>query len=73
MASIRCLAVKGTFLEIGKFDIVNDNKLGMGEFLRELTFHVVLLDSMFTASYDERMVGLKPMSKRFILIHLIIR
>lgn len=56
LASIRCLAVKGTFLEIGKFDIVNDNKLGMGEFLRELTFHVVLLDSMFTASYDERMV-----------------
>lgn len=28
-ASIRCLGRSGTFLEIGKFDLANDSKIGM--------------------------------------------
>lgn len=27
-ASIRCLGRSGTFLEIGKFDLANDSKIG---------------------------------------------
>lgn len=49
LASIRCLAQSGHFLEIGKFDMATDNKLGMGLFLKEITFHAVLADSMLFA------------------------
>lgn len=49
LASVRCLAQSGHFLEIGKFDMATDNKLGMGLFLKEITFHAVLADSMLFA------------------------
>lgn len=49
LASVRCLAQSGHFLEIGKFDMSVDNKLGMGLFLKEITFHAVLADSMLFA------------------------
>lgn len=53
LASIRCLAAGGHFLEIGKFDMANDSKIGMGCFLKELTFHAVLADRLFTSSAEE--------------------
>ena len=56
LASIRCLAKGGKFLEIGKFDMASDNKLNMGEFLKELTFHAVLVDNMFKATIEEKLV-----------------
>lgn len=31
LASIRCLGRGGTFLEIGKFDLANDSKIGMSK------------------------------------------
>lgn len=49
LASVRCLAQSGHFLEIGKFDMATDNKLGLGLFLKEITFHAVLADSMLFA------------------------
>ncbi|KAL7049985.1 hypothetical protein ACKWTF_003930 [Chironomus riparius] len=55
-ASVRCLGKGGKFLEIGKFDMANDNKIGLGDFLRELTFHAVLVDNMFKASAEEKLV-----------------
>lgn len=46
-ASIRCLGIGGVFLEIGKFDLSNDTKIGLGVFLKELSFRSVLLDNCF--------------------------
>lgn len=55
-ASIRCLGRGGTFLEIGKFDLANDTKIGLGNFLREIVFRSVLVDNLFAASMAERKV-----------------
>ncbi|KAH8409664.1 hypothetical protein KR222_001306 [Zaprionus bogoriensis] len=60
LASVRCLGQSGHFLEIGKFDMANDTKLGMGVFLKELTFHAVLADSLLVAS-DEDIAHLKKL------------
>lgn len=53
-ASIRCLGRGGTFLEIGKFDLANDTKIGLGHFLKEISFRSVLVDNLFIASMAER-------------------
>lgn len=52
-ASIKCLGQEGKFLEIGKFDMANDNKIGLGHFLNEISFNAILLDNLFVAG-DER-------------------
>lgn len=46
-ASVRCLAQHGRFLEIGKVDLSNNNPLGMAVFLKNVTFHGILLDALF--------------------------
>ncbi|KAK2100569.1 hypothetical protein P7K49_021917 [Saguinus oedipus] len=46
-ASVRCLAQHGCFLQIGKFDLANNYRLGMAIFLKNVTFHRILLDSLF--------------------------
>lgn len=46
-ASVRCLAQQGRFLEIGKCDLVSDNTLGMLIFLKEISFHGVILENLF--------------------------
>ncbi|KAL4702305.1 hypothetical protein ACJJTC_018435, partial [Scirpophaga incertulas] len=48
-ASVRCLAEGGRFLEIGKLDLSNNTPLGMGVFLKNTTFHGILLDALFEA------------------------
>ncbi|KAK8774422.1 hypothetical protein V5799_011045 [Amblyomma americanum] len=45
-ASVRCLAPHGRFLEIGRFDSARNSALGMSVFLKNVTFHGVLLDRM---------------------------
>ncbi|EDW29179.1 GL18552 [Drosophila persimilis] len=45
-ASIRCLALNGRFLEIGKFDLSNNTPMGMSVFLKNTSFHGILLDSV---------------------------
>ncbi|KAH8399557.1 hypothetical protein KR222_006482 [Zaprionus bogoriensis] len=45
-ASIRCLGLNGRFLEIGKFDLSNNSPLGMSVFLKNTSFHGILLDSV---------------------------
>lgn len=47
LASVRCLGRGGVFLEIGKFDLANDTKLGLGVFLKEMSFRSVLADNLF--------------------------
>nr|KAG5704186.1 hypothetical protein BaRGS_009716 [Batillaria attramentaria] len=47
-ASLRLLAQHGRFLEIGKFDLSNNTALGMSLFLKNISFHGILLDALFT-------------------------
>lgn len=53
LASVRCLGRGGVFLEIGKFDLANDTKLGLGVFLKEMSFRSVLADNLLLPSADE--------------------
>ncbi|OCT62677.1 fatty acid synthase [Xenopus laevis] len=46
-ASLRCLARHGRFLEIGKYDLSNNSPLGMALFLKNVSFHGILLDALF--------------------------
>ncbi|XP_075724817.1 fatty acid synthase-like isoform X2 [Rhipicephalus microplus] len=45
-ASVRCLAPRGRFLEIGKFDLYKNSSLGMSVFLKNVSFHGIMLDSL---------------------------
>ncbi|XP_075559945.1 fatty acid synthase-like [Dermacentor variabilis] len=45
-ASVSCLAKHGRFVEIGKFDLFENNNLGMSVFLQDVSFHGVMLDSL---------------------------
>ena len=54
-ASMRCLAHGGRFLEIGKFDLANNNPLGMEMFLKETSFHGIMLDNLFVATDEEKL------------------
>lgn len=53
-ASVRCLAVGGRFLEIGKVDLSNNSPLGMSIFLKNTTFHGILLDALFDSDNAEK-------------------
>lgn len=55
-ASIKCLGQEGKFLEIGKFDMANDNKIGLGHFLNEISFNAILLDNLFSAGEDRKKI-----------------
>lgn len=55
-ASIRCLGKGGKFLEIGKFDLVSDTKIGLNNFLREISFHSIMVDNSFYAPIEEQQV-----------------
>ncbi|XP_029644700.1 fatty acid synthase isoform X1 [Octopus sinensis] len=46
-ASLRVLANHGRFLEIGKVDLSKNTPLGMSIFLKNITFHGILLDALF--------------------------
>ncbi|UJR30710.1 hypothetical protein I4U23_018230 [Adineta vaga] len=52
-ASVRLLAQHGRFLEIGKFDLSQNNPLGMSIFLKNTTFHGILLDSLFENASED--------------------
>lgn len=55
-ASIRCLGKGGKFLEIGKFDMANDTKIGLANFLNELSFHAIMVDKLFKAPEKDKLV-----------------
>ncbi|KAF7995900.1 hypothetical protein HCN44_007007 [Aphidius gifuensis] len=52
-ASIRCLAVNGRFLEIGKFDMAKDTPVGMSAFLKEISFYGIMVDKFIVSSLDK--------------------
>lgn len=45
-ASIRCLAMNGTFLEIGKYDIMNKTNFDMGHFAKRINFRAIFFDDL---------------------------
>lgn len=53
-ASVRCIAKDGRFLEIGKYDLSNNSALGMAFFLKNTTFHGILLDALFGTSSEDK-------------------
>ncbi|KAG5679912.1 hypothetical protein PVAND_009448 [Polypedilum vanderplanki] len=55
LASLRCLKFGGHFMEIGKYDIEKDTKIGMGNFLQEISVHSIHLDKVLCAPYEDRM------------------
>lgn len=56
IASIRCLAFQGHFLEISKFDFANNSKMDLGSFSKELTFHAVMADNFYYMTEEEKKV-----------------
>ncbi|XP_018305602.1 fatty acid synthase [Mycetomoellerius zeteki] len=48
IASVRCLAQNGRFLEIGKFDLVSNNPLDMSAFQKGISFHGIILENVLT-------------------------
>ncbi|XP_031638918.1 fatty acid synthase-like, partial [Contarinia nasturtii] len=55
-ASVRCLARGGTFLEIGKFDIMNNSSLGMSAFQNETTFRAVFADNLIDMPEERKII-----------------
>ncbi|KAH1011869.1 hypothetical protein HUJ04_001145 [Dendroctonus ponderosae] len=47
LASVRCLARGGRFVEIGKFDLASDNELQLLLLSKEASFHGLTLDALF--------------------------
>lgn len=56
LASVRCLSRGGVFLEIGKFDILNDSALGMSAFQRETTFRAVFADNLIDMPEERKII-----------------
>ncbi|XP_039308603.1 fatty acid synthase isoform X2 [Solenopsis invicta] len=51
IASVRCLAQNGRFLEIGKFDLLSNNPLSIFAFKKGISFHAILFDKMCTSDH----------------------
>ncbi|XP_067207658.1 fatty acid synthase-like isoform X2 [Linepithema humile] len=54
LASVRCLARRGRFLEIGKYDILSNNPLNMSLFQKGISFYSIMLDAMFTSNHKNK-------------------
>lgn len=63
IASLKCLGEGGHFLEIGRFDILFNNKIGLGDFLKGVTFHTIMLD------LDMKKGGTKRLNVRIIFLN----
>ncbi|KYM97760.1 Fatty acid synthase [Cyphomyrmex costatus] len=51
IASVRCLAQNGHFLEIGKFDLVSNNPLSISAFQKGISVHGIILENIFIDNY----------------------
>lgn len=49
-ASVRCLARGGKFMEIGKFDLMNNNTLNLLLLEKEASYHGIMLDNIFDST-----------------------
>ncbi|XP_036142748.1 fatty acid synthase [Monomorium pharaonis] len=62
IASVRCLAQNGRFLEIGKFDFVSNNPLCISAFQKGISFHGILLDNLFIGDHKYKSILRKMIS-----------
>jgi fatty acid synthase, animal type len=53
-ASLRCVAKGGKFLEIGQSDMARDQSMGLGQFLRAISFHSIIIDTLLRAPAAEK-------------------
>lgn len=53
-AGMRLVRRHGHFLEIGKYDMAENNRLGMAAFLRDVTFHGIGVDNLLVYADPER-------------------
>ncbi|XP_046994011.1 fatty acid synthase-like [Schistocerca americana] len=60
-ASVRCVAEYGRFIEIGQYDLYTDKQLGLGVFLKNISFHGVRLDLLFGSHHDDEIYQLKKL------------
>lgn len=60
-ASVRCLGQGGRFLEIGKLDPAANTSLGMMIFLKEVSFHGIVLDHLLFSISEEQRIYLHNM------------
>jgi len=54
IASVRCLARNGRFLEIGQFDLVSNNPLDMIVFQKGISFHGIRLNNTFLGYHKQK-------------------
>ncbi|KYN21443.1 Fatty acid synthase [Trachymyrmex cornetzi] len=54
IASVRCLARNGRFIEIGKFDLVSNNPLSMFAFQKGISFHGIRMENLMLRTYDSK-------------------
>ncbi|XP_044262250.1 fatty acid synthase-like [Tribolium madens] len=50
--SVQCLAKGGKFIEIGKYDLINNNSLQLLLLEKSASYHGIMLDSIFTNPKD---------------------
>jgi fatty acid synthase len=53
LAGLRALAMHGRFIEIGKLDMVQDNPIGMANFLKDISIHGVELTTTLLKNIKE--------------------
>lgn len=53
-ASVRCVASFGRFIQLGKFDLDENNSIGMGVFLKNTSFYGLVLENIFDADPEEK-------------------
>ncbi|KAG5878855.1 Fatty acid synthase, partial [Gonioctena quinquepunctata] len=54
MASVRCLARGGRFMEIGKYDLISNNSLNLILMNKEASFHGIVLEAIFDEQPSEK-------------------
>ena len=45
-ALLRCVGIKGTFIEIGRFDIQNQSNISLEYFSKQIRYEVLMMDEM---------------------------
>lgn len=53
-ASARCMSELGTFFHIGRYDLHENNTIGMRIFLKYTSFHAVLPEHLFELPQEEK-------------------
>ncbi|XP_050463287.1 fatty acid synthase-like isoform X2 [Cataglyphis hispanica] len=53
-ASVRCLATNGRFLEIGKYNMLNGNRIDMSIFIKNIVFYGIHLETLYEDCADKQ-------------------